>query len=88
MCAFADPRAPVFTSVNRLVDAWCERRCLGALREILRAWPLSSGLTDEWRELRDALAGVRAVAANELNERELEVVDESIAAIDRFLLRT
>jgi hypothetical protein len=86
MCAFGDPRAPVFTSVNRLVDGWCERRCLDALREILRAWPLSSGLTDEWGELRDALARVRAVAANELNERELEVVEESIAAIDRFLL--
>jgi hypothetical protein len=45
-------------------------------------------VTVEWGELRDALAGVRAVAANELNARELEVVEESIAAIDRFLLRT
>jgi hypothetical protein len=86
MCAFADPRAPVFASVNRLVDAWCERRSLGALREVLRAWPLSSGQTDEWAELREALAGVRAFAGNELTDRELEVVEESIASIDRFLL--
>jgi len=58
----------------------------GCLREVLQAWPLSSGLEDEWGELREALAGVRAVAANELNERELEVIEESITAIDRFLL--
>jgi hypothetical protein len=37
-------------------------------------------------ELREALAGVRAFAGNELTERELEVVEESIAEIDRFLL--
>lgn len=87
MCAFADPRARVFSSVNGLVDAWCERRSLRALTEVLRAWPLSSGSTEEWGELREALAGVRAFAAPELNARELEVVEESITAIDSFLLR-
>ena len=87
MCAFADPRARVFSSVNGLVDGWCERRCLGALREVLQAWPLSSGLEDEWGELREALAGVREFAAQELNEREREAVEESIAALDGFLLR-
>ena len=87
MCALADPRAQVFTSVNRLVDAWCERRSLRALSEILRAWPLSSGGTEEWGDLREALAGVRAFAANELTDSELDIVEESIAAIDTFLLR-
>lgn len=87
MCAIADPRARVFSSVNGLVDAWCERRSLRALAEVLRAWPLSSGSTEEWGELREALAGVRAFAALELNQSELEIVEESIAEIDGFLLR-
>ena len=38
-------------SIKILVDQWCERRCLTALKYILQGWPLSSGLTDDWAEL-------------------------------------
>jgi hypothetical protein len=70
-----------------LVDAWCDRRALIALREILRGWPLSSGLTDDWATLGDALKGVRAFARSELTDSERREVDELIAAVDRVAFR-
>jgi hypothetical protein len=73
--------------VDALVDAWCERRCLGALRRILRAYPLASGLTDEWGELAAALKDVRACAAAELTAEELESLGRLAGAVDLLLAR-
>jgi hypothetical protein len=42
-----DGQADISIRVEALVDAWCERRSLRALREILSGWPLSAGLTDD-----------------------------------------
>ncbi len=41
--------------VDALVDAWCERRELVALRQVLAGWPLSGGLTDDWGMLARSL---------------------------------
>ena len=68
-----------------LVDAWCERRCLRALREVLAGWPLTIGLTDDWGQLREALAGPRAFADAELVEDERVAVGRAIAGIDRLM---
>jgi hypothetical protein len=68
--------------MTRLVDPWCDRRCLRALREILAGWPITSGLTDDWAHLGDALRGVRAFASDELTPQEAQNVEESIAAVD------
>ena len=38
--------------MDKLIDAWCDRRKLPVLRVILQAYPLATGLTDEWEELR------------------------------------
>lgn len=73
--------------VARLVDAWCERRALRALREILSAWPLASGLTDEWADLATALKGVRAFASHELTQAETDEVENLIAATERVAFR-
>jgi len=35
-----------FRSVRTLVEAWCDRRALGALRHILQGYPLANHLTD------------------------------------------
>jgi hypothetical protein len=43
-----------FTTIRCLVEAWCDRRCLVALRNILRAYPMPSPLTDSWGELLTA----------------------------------
>lgn len=52
--------------VDCLCTAWCDRRCLTALRHLLRAWRLSYLLTDSWGELGIALKNIRAFAHNEI----------------------
>ena len=73
--------------VARLVDAWCERRCLRALREVLAGMPVESGLTDEWERVREALIAVRELAAHELTQDELVTVQRLIADVDALLAR-
>ena len=75
----------VTQDVAKLVDAWCERRCLRALREMLVAWPMASGLTDDWGRLDEALKAVRAFASAELTESEKETVERAIAHLDELL---
>jgi hypothetical protein len=53
-------RAKIVEEVEKLVGGWCDRRSLRALRAILSGWPLSSGPTDDWGNLLDALEKVRA----------------------------
>jgi hypothetical protein len=76
-----------FEMLQSLVEAWCDRRCLRALRFILQAYPMSSGLNDSWSELEIALANVRAFARNELTESELQSVEEAIRTIRKALGR-
>lgn len=60
--------AEFFKEVNDLVEAWCDRRDLTALRAILNGWPLTSGLTDDWELLASALhslAGMRHLPEEE-----------------------
>ncbi len=50
--------------VEALVDAWCDRREFGALRQVLAGWPLAGGLTEDWGMLASALhslAGMRSL---------------------------
>jgi len=41
-----------------LFDAWCERRAVGPLRHLLKAWSLTGGLTDDWGQLYEALRSI------------------------------
>ena len=77
----------VFDSIHRLVEAWCDRRCFGALKSILPAYPLSSPLTDGWGELLIALQDVRAFAREELTPEERKTVDDCIRAVENSLHR-
>jgi len=62
-----DDPAKILRRTQALVDAWCELRCLGALRQVLLdGYPLTSPLTDGWGALGDALKAVRAFASDEL----------------------
>ena len=74
-------------SVAALVDSWCERRCLLALKIILQGYPLSSGLTDDWGSLLKALEDVRAFARDELTEEETKIVGELIGFVSRIVYR-
>jgi hypothetical protein len=77
----------VLADIESLVNAWCDRRCLRALRAILQGWPLASGLTDDWANLLDALEEVRAFAGPELADGERERVEDAIHEVGRIVYR-
>jgi hypothetical protein len=62
------------TELDKLIDAWCERRELTLLRTILPAYPRVSGLTDEWDNLAAALKTIRARHSNSLADDEIDRV--------------
>ena len=75
-------------AINQLVDAWCERRELRALREILSGWPLSSGLTDDYAQLLEALHSLRGVARDALTPTELDVIERLIPRVEQLVYRS
>jgi hypothetical protein len=74
-------------SVKTLIDAWCERRCLSALRHILQGYPLHNSMTDGWADLLRALEDVRTFAKDQLTEEEKQIVNELIGSISRVVYR-
>jgi hypothetical protein len=77
----------LFASIQKLVEAWCDRRCLRALRNILRGYPLVSPLGDGWGELLIALQDARAFARDELTAEEFRVLEDCIRAVDSAVHR-
>jgi len=76
----------IHLEAKRLVDAWCDRRCLRALRHVLAGWPMVP-LTDGWAAFMDAMKNVRADARDELTAAELEAVDDLIRIAERAVYR-
>lgn len=70
-----------------LFDGWCERRAVRPLRDLLRAWPLANGLTDDWGNLHDALRTLRANCRPDISEAELAIVDSLIRAIAHIVFQ-
>jgi hypothetical protein len=58
--------------MNSLVESWCDRRDLTALRQILQGWPLGSGLTDDLARLASALHSLAGM--QHLPEEERRIV--------------
>lgn len=79
--------ASILQTVEKLVGAWCDRRCYAALRHILNGYPIPSPLTDSWAILLDALQNVRAFAREEITDEEALTVNELIASITRLVFR-
>ena len=77
----------LFATLQNLVEGWCDRRCLRALKAILRGYPLTSPSTDGWRELLTALQDVRAFAQSELTDAERTAVDDCIRLVETVLRR-
>src|SRR5579864_114644 len=77
----------LFASIQKLIESWCDRRSLRALRNILRGYPLVSPLGDGWGELLIALQDVRAFAKDELTAEEFKVLEDCIRAVDTALNR-
>ena len=77
----------LFAALRCLVEAWCDRRCLRALRHILSGYPLPSPFTDGWGALYEALRQVRASDQDELTDAEAEIADNLIVAVSERLYR-
>ena len=77
----------LFQEIRRLVEAWCDRRALVALRCILNGYPLVNRLTDGWADLMIALQNVGAFACGELTEEELAMVNECVRVTERVVYR-
>ena len=71
-----------------LVDSWCDRRCLSALRCILHGYPLTSGLTDDWANLLKAMGDVRALAHEDITEEESKALGQLIVFVQRIVYRS
>ena len=70
--------------VDGLIEAWCQRRELRALRIILPAWPMTMGLTEDAQALREALRHARAMVTN-LPPAERDKLGEAIALLDQAM---
>ena len=72
----------IVADLDRLLDAWSERRCYRALRWILPSWPGTLAHSDQWGELRRSLQEVLAFARGELTPGEEQEVSDLVAAVD------
>jgi hypothetical protein len=77
----------IFTKIDKLIDAWCERRGLKPLRVILRSYPLASGLTDEWGELLESLKDIKGLCGSELPNEEKKALVELVNAVEAMVYR-
>jgi len=69
--------------IDKLVQAWCDRRELGALRQILGAWPILNGLTDEWGNLAQSLHSIAGF--RDLPDQERQAVKRLYVEIDHMM---
>jgi hypothetical protein len=82
-----DSNEAFLNAVERLVGAWCDRRCYTALRYILAGYPLASGLTDDWGRLLSVFEDVRSFARDEMTHEEILTVNEMITVLNRIVFR-
>ena len=70
----------IFPKLDRLIDVWCERRCLKPLFFILRDYPLCGELVDGWGVLLETLLEIKGLCGHELTLDERELLVELISA--------
>jgi hypothetical protein len=63
--------------LDKLIDGWCERRCLAPLRLLLPAWPLRNSLTDDWGDLLVALKGIELLSESGIDDADRDDVAEA-----------
>jgi|LauGreSBDMM110SN_4_FD.fasta_scaffold17540_1 hypothetical protein len=73
----------IFAKLERLIDEWCERRCLKPLFYILRDYPLCSELVHSWGLLLESLLEIKQFCNHELTLQERELLLEIIDSAKR-----
>ena len=75
----------IFTILDELIDGWCDRRAVNALRLMLPGYHSANGLADGCHQLYDALRDVRAMCKGELNNDDREKLNQAIVDIESIL---
>lgn len=75
----------LFALLDNLIDGWCERRALRPLSFILRAYPMTSPLSDSWHELRGALRNLRTLREPDVLAAEVTSIDDALRAVEDAL---
>lgn len=73
------------STLDTLIDRWCERRAIRPLQLLLRAYPAPLAHADQMFELLDALKDVKGLCRGELPEEELRMVIEAQNVIEEAL---
>lgn len=73
----------VLPKLNRLIDVWCERRCLKPLYYILREYPLYMELTEEWKGILKSLEEIKGICRHELAVEERKILAELISTLQQ-----
>lgn len=82
----ADAEDDVNATLARLIDAWCDRREVGALSTLLPAYTSNNGLTDGWADVMHALKRLRG--RRDLPEDERAAISRLTVAVERAVYRT
>jgi hypothetical protein len=73
--------------LDRLIDQWCERRALKLLRTILKVYPGSLTLPDDFANLLAALKDIKKLYWHELTPEELTLVTSLLAEVEKTVTR-
>ena len=71
--------------LERLIDAWCERRDIRPLALLLPAYTSNAGLTDDWARVMEALHDLRA--DGRLPEAEQAEIERLVPLVERMVYR-
>ena len=71
----------VLPKLNRLIDVWCERRCLKPLCYILQEYPLYMEPIEEWERVLESLKLIKGICCHELAVEERKILSELILTI-------
>ena len=79
-----DKEHPVNAPLERLIDAWCDRRDLHSLAILLPPYS-NAGLTDDWARVMEGLRSLRGRAG--LPESEKAEVERLILVVEQIVYR-
>ncbi|MFI0348333.1 MAG: hypothetical protein ACH346_06160 [Chthoniobacterales bacterium] len=73
----------LFTKIDKLIDVWCERRCLKPLSYLLQNYPFCEELRGQWEMLLQSLEEIDSLHGHELTLDERKLLSELIHSVER-----
>ena len=73
----------LFTKIDRLIDVWCERRCLKPLTYLLASYPFCEELREKGEMLLESLHEIKVFCSHELTPEERKLLGELIHSVEK-----